>query len=152
MKCINNTENSYQTVGAPPNNSWSPLKRTPRAQQNDFTIKTWKTQSYTIPAIEKCKNKRKRFYLYPLLCLLLLSYCMTTTVVFISFTDQVVDHWRVEPLLKTTNYNNGVLTSEMEWANNCLDQQHKPSCQEFSSWRGQAQEKPMFLILPITGC
>jgi hypothetical protein len=73
---------------------------------------------------------------------------MTTTVVFISFTDQVVDHWRVEPLLKITNYINGALTAEMERANNRPAQQPKPSCQEFSSWRGKAREKPMFLIHP----
>jgi hypothetical protein len=71
---------------------------------------------------------------------------MTTTVVFISFTDQVVDHWRVEPLLKKTNYINGALTVEMERANNHPAQQPKPSCQEFSSWRGKARGKLMFLI------
>jgi hypothetical protein len=73
---------------------------------------------------------------------------MTTMVVFIRFTDQVVDHWRVEPLLKTTNYINGALTAEIERANNRPAQQPKLSCQEFSSWRGQAREKPMFLIRP----
>jgi hypothetical protein len=64
------------------------------------------------------------------------------------FTDQVVDHRRVEPLLKTTNYINGALTAEIERANNRPAQQPKLSCQEFSSWRGQAREKPMFLIHP----
>jgi hypothetical protein len=61
---------------------------------------------------------------------------MTTTVVFIRFTDQVVDHRRVEPLLKMTNYVNGALTVEIERANNRPTQQPKLSCQEFSSWRG----------------
>jgi hypothetical protein len=48
---------------------------------------------------------------------------MTTTVVFKSFIDQVVDHWRVGPLLKTTNHINGALTAQMERANNRSDQQ-----------------------------
>jgi hypothetical protein len=73
---------------------------------------------------------------------------MTTTMVFISFIDQVVDHWRVKPLLKTTNYINGALTAEIERANNHPVQQPKLSCQEFSSWRGQERAKPMFLIHP----
>jgi hypothetical protein len=50
---------------------------------------------------------------------------MTTTVVFIIFIDQVVDHWRVEPLLKTTNYINVALTVETEQANNRPPQQPK---------------------------
>jgi hypothetical protein len=45
---------------------------------------------------------------------------MTTTVVFIRFTDQEVDHGRVEPLLKIVNYINDALTAEMEQANNRL--------------------------------
>jgi hypothetical protein len=73
---------------------------------------------------------------------------MPTMVVFISFTDQVVNQWRVKPLLKTTNYINGSLTTEMERANNCPAQQPKPSSQEFSGWRGKALAKPMFLIHP----
>jgi hypothetical protein len=36
----------------------------------------------------------------------------------------------------------------MEQANNRSTQQPKPSCQEFSSWRGQARTKPIFLIRP----
>ena len=36
----------------------------------------------------------------------------------------------------------------MEWTNNCLAQQPKLSCQEFSSCRGQARAKPMFPIFP----
>jgi hypothetical protein len=73
---------------------------------------------------------------------------MTTTVVFIIFTDQVVNHCRVEPLLKTANYINGALTAKIERANNIPTQQPKLSCHEFSSWRGQARPKPMFLIFP----
>jgi hypothetical protein len=46
------------------------------------------------------------------------------------------------------NYINGALTVKIEQANNRPTQQPKPSCQEFSSWRGKAQAKPMFLILP----
>jgi hypothetical protein len=82
------------------------------------------------------------------LVLLLLNFYLTTTVVFIRFIDQVVDQWRVEPLLKMENYINGALTAEIERANNRLAQQPKMSCQEFSSWRGQARETPMFLIRP----
>jgi hypothetical protein len=36
----------------------------------------------------------------------------------------------------------------MERANNRPTQQPKPTCQEFSSWRGKAREKRMFLIHP----
>ena len=61
---------------------------------------------------------------------------MTTMVVFIIITDQVLDHRRVEPLLKMANYINGALIAEIERANNHPSQQPKLSCQELSSWRG----------------
>jgi len=92
------------------------------------------------------EKHRKIVFVSNTLLLLLLNYCMTTTVVFIGFTDWEVDDWRVEPLLKIVNYINGALIAEMERANNRPTQQRKPSCQEFSSWRGEAREKPMFPI------
>jgi hypothetical protein len=83
-----------------------------------------------------------------LVLLLLLNFFLTTTMIFIRFKYQVVDHWTVELLLKMTNYINGALTAQIERANNRPPQQPKLSCQDFSSWRGQAREKPMLLIQP----
>jgi hypothetical protein len=63
--------------------------------------------------------KQSKIMFVPItLVFLLLNFYMTTTVVFIIFTDQVVDHRRVEPLLNSTNYINGALTAEIERANN----------------------------------
>jgi hypothetical protein len=45
---------------------------------------------------------------------MMLNLCLTTSVVFITFTDQVVVHRRFEPLLKLENFINGVLTAETE--------------------------------------
>jgi hypothetical protein len=75
-------------------------------------------QSYTILAIEKCKNIAKIVFGSNTRLLLLLNNYLTTTVVFIMFTDQVVDHRRVEPLLKLANFINGALTAKTERANN----------------------------------
>jgi hypothetical protein len=74
-----------------------------------------KTQVLHSLAKRKWKNKAKIVFASNTL---LLNHCMTTTEVFIIFTDQVVDHWRVEPLLKVANYINGALTPEIEQANN----------------------------------
>jgi hypothetical protein len=74
-----------------------------------------KTQVLHSLAKRKWKNRAKIIFSFNTL---LLSYRMTTMVVFIRFADQVVDHWRFEPLLKTTNYINGALIAETERANN----------------------------------
>ena len=145
---MNNWKNSYQTTGGPPSKSWSLPKGTLRTQQINFTIKTQKRSFYIIWQWKMAKQSKIVFVSNTLVLLLLLSYCMTTTVVFIRFKYQVVYHRRVEPLLKSTNYINGALTAEMERANNHPAQQPKPSCQEFNSWRGKAWTKPMFLIRP----
>ena len=100
MKCINKHEDSYQTAGGPPNKSWSLSKSTPHAQQDEFTIKTQKHISYIIWQCKIAKQSKIVFLSITLMLLLLNSY-LTTSVVFIMFTDQVVDHRRVEPLLNS---------------------------------------------------
>jgi hypothetical protein len=107
MKCINKHEDSYQTAGGPPSKSWSLPKVTPRAQQDKFTIKTEKRSS---GIIWQCKNLKQSKIIFlsitlTILMLMLLNNHLTTSVVFIMFTNQVVDHRRVEPLLISANYN-----------------------------------------------
>jgi hypothetical protein len=64
-------------------------------------------------------EKHSKIVFVPItLVLLLLNFYLSTTVVFIIFTNQVVDHRRVEPLLNSENYINGALTVEIERANN----------------------------------
>ena len=65
-------------------------------------------------AIKKCKNKAKIIFGSNTRLLLLLNNYLTTMVVFIMFTDQVVDHRRFKPLLKLANFINGALTAETE--------------------------------------
>ena len=66
------------------------------------------------------EKQSKNIFLPITLMLLLLNNYLTTLVVFIMFTDQVVDHKRFEPLIKLENFINGALTAEMEQANNRL--------------------------------
>jgi hypothetical protein len=100
MKCINKHKDSDQTVGGPNGKSCSLPKSAPQAQQDEFTIKTQKRSS---GIIWQCKNSKqsKNVFLPITLMYLMLNLRLTTSVVFIMFTGQVVDHKRVKPLLNS---------------------------------------------------
>ena len=74
---------SYQTVGAPPMKSWSLSKITPRAQQDEFTIKI---QKHSPGIIWQCKNsKQSKNVFVPIKLMYLMPHlCLTILVVFIS--------------------------------------------------------------------